>query len=119
MSRVKRGIIHTKKRKRVLRLAKGYRGGRGNLYVLAKEAVKRALAYSYVGRKQKKRDFRRLWITRISAATRREGLSYSRFMYGLRQANVDLNRKVLAEMAANGPDEFSKLVEVAKSHTKE
>ena len=119
MSRVKRGTIHAKKRKRVLRLAKGYRGGRGNLYVLAKEAVKRSLAYSYVGRKQKKRDFRRLWITRISAATRREGLSYSRFMYGLRKADIGLNRKVLAEMAVNGPEEFSKLVEVAKSQTGE
>lgn len=119
MSRVKRGTIHTKKRKRVLRQAKGYRGGRHNLYVAAKEAVKKSLAHSYVGRKQKKRDYRRLWIARINAATRRQGLPYSRFMSGLRQAKVDINRKVLAEMAVNGPEEFSRLVEVAKSHTGE
>ncbi len=91
MARVKRGIIHTKKRKRILRLAKGYRGGRSKLYVLASEALKKALSASYKGRKRKKRDFRRLWITRINAAVRKEGLSYSLFIKGLGKANIKLN----------------------------
>ncbi len=119
MSRVKRGVIHTKKRKKILRLTKGYRGGRNNLYAQAKEAIKRSLSYSYIGRKRKKRDFRRLWIARISAAVRRESISYSRFINGLKKADVGLDRKMLAEMAVNEPEQFSKLVEVAKNNIKE
>ncbi|RLE11408.1 50S ribosomal protein L20 [Candidatus Aerophobetes bacterium] len=119
MARVKRGIIHTKKRKKILRLAKGYRGGRSNLYTQAKEAVKKSLFHSYIGRKVKKRDFRRLWIARINAAVRKEGISYSRFIKGLKEANVNLNRKMLSEMAVNHPQDFSKLVEVVKSSMKE
>ncbi len=119
MSRVKRGTIHTKKRRKVLKEAKGFRGGRSNLYTLAKEAIKKSLVHSYIGRKRKKRDFRRLWIVRINAAVRKEGLSYSRFMKGLKEANINLNRKVISELAVNNPKEFSKLVEVAKEKIKE
>ncbi|MCD6574449.1 50S ribosomal protein L20 [Candidatus Aerophobetes bacterium] len=119
MTRVKRGIIHTKKRKKILRLAKGYRTGRSDLYTQAKEAVKKSLFHSYIGRKRKKRDFRRLWIARINAAARKEGISYSRFIKGLREADIGLNRKVLSEIAINEPQEFSRLVEVAKSNIKE
>jgi len=119
MSRVKRGVIHTKKRKKILRLTKSYRGGRNSLYTQAKEAIKKSLSYSYIGRKRKKRDFRRLWITRISAAVRRESISYSRFISGLKKANVGLDRKILAEMAVNEPEQFSKLVEVSKNSMKE
>lgn len=115
MSRVKRGTIHTKKRKKILRLVKGYRGGRRHLHTQALEAIKKSLAYSYVGRKRKKGDFRRLWINRINAAAKREGISYSFFISGLKKANIGLNRKILAEMAAREPEEFSKLVEVAKN----
>ncbi len=119
MSRVKRGPIHTKKRKKILRLAKGFRGGRSKLYTQAKEAVKKSLYHSYIGRKRKKREFRRLWIVRINAAVRREGLSYSRFMKGLREADINLNRKVLAELAVRSPEDFSQLVEVAKKNIRE
>ncbi|HDN84182.1 50S ribosomal protein L20 [Candidatus Aerophobetes bacterium] len=119
MSRVKRGIIHTKRRKKVLRLAKGYRGGRSKLYTQAKEAVKKSLFHSYIGRRKKKRDFRRLWIARINAAVRREGISYSRFIRGLKEANINLNRKVLSELAISEPQEFSRLVEVAKKNVRE
>lgn len=115
MSRVKRGTIHTKKRKKILRLAKGFRTGRSHLYTQALEAVKKSLFHSYIGRKLKKRDFRRLWIARINAAARKEGISYSMFISGLKKAGLNLNRKVLAEMAVREPEEFSKLVEVAKS----
>jgi len=119
MSRVKRGVIHTKKRKKILRLTKSYRGGRNNLYAQAKEAIKKSLSCSYVGRKRKKRDFRRLWIARISAAVKKESISYSRFIGGLKKTNVGLDRKILAEMAVNEPEQFSKLVEVAKNSMKE
>lgn len=119
MTRVKRGTIHTKKRKKVLREAKGFRGGRSKLYTQAKEAVKRSLFHSYVGRKRKKREFRRLWITRINVAVRKEGLSYSRFIKGLKEANIDLNRKQLSELAITNPQEFSQLVEVAKKNIRE
>jgi len=119
MSRVKRGPIHTKKRKKVLRLAKGFRSGRSKLYTQALEAVKKSLFHSYIGRKRRKRDFRRLWIARINAAVREEGLSYSRFINGLRKANINLNRKILAEMAVHEPEKFARLVEVAKNHIKE
>ena len=101
MARVKGGLNAKKKHKRVLKLAKGYRGARSKQYRIAKQSVMRAMASSFAGRKQRKRDFRRLWIARINAAARMNGISYSRFMHGLKLANVDLNRKVLAEMAVN------------------
>lgn len=96
-------------------MAKGFRGGRSVLYRTAREAVERSLAYSYVGRKLKKRDFRALWIMRINAAARENGLSYSRFMNGLAKARISLNRKVLADMAVRSKDDFAKLVDLAKS----
>ena len=104
-----------KKHNRVLKLAKGYRGARSKQYRVAKQSVMRALTESYKGRKQKKRQFRQLWIARINAAARINGLSYSKFMYGLKLANVDLNRKVLSEMAVNDAEGFAKLAELAKS----
>ena len=119
MTRVKRGVIHSKKRKKVLRQVKGFRGGRHKLYTLASEALKKALFGSYRDRRRKKRDFRRLWITRIGAATAREGLSYSRFMEGLKKAEVKMNRKILSDLAVKRPTEFSKLVELAKKELKE
>ncbi|MCD6472334.1 50S ribosomal protein L20 [Candidatus Aerophobetes bacterium] len=119
MSRIKRGVIHTKKRKKVLKLVKGYRGGRSKLYVLAKEALKKALFRSYIDRRRKKRDFRRLWITRINAAARQQGLSYNLFMKGLQKSNINLNRKVLSNLAINNSSEFSQLVGVAKRALKE
>lgn len=119
MARVKRGIIHTKKRKRILRLAKGYRGGRSKLYTLASEALKKALSASYKGRKRKKREFRRLWITRINAAVRKEGLSYSLFIKGLGKAKINLNRRVLSELAVSNPSDFSALAERVKKELEE
>ena len=100
---------------RVLKLAKGYRGARSKQYRVAKQAVMRALTSSFAGRKQRKREFRKLWITRINAAARMNGLSYSRFMYGLKLAEVDMNRKMLAEMAVNDAEGFAALAELAKS----
>jgi len=119
MARIKRGTIHTKKRKRILRLAKGYRGGRSKLYTLASEALKKTLSASYKGRKRKKREFRRLWITRINAAVRKEGLSYALFMKGLGKANINLNRKILSELAINNPSEFSGLAKRVKKGLEE
>ena len=104
-----------KKHKRVLKLAKGYRGARSKQYRVAKQSVMRALEESYTGRKQKKRQFRQLWIARINAAARMNGLSYSKFMYGLKLAEVNVNRKMLSEMAISDPEGFASLVEVAKS----
>ena len=101
MARIKGGMNAKKKHNRVLKLAKGYRGARSKQYRVAKQSVMRALATSYAGRKQKKRQFRQLWIARINAAARMNGLSYSKFMYGLKLAGVELNRKVLADMAIN------------------
>ena len=115
MARVKGGLNAKKKHNRVLKLAKGYRGARSKQYRVAKQSVMRALTSSYAGRKEKKRQFRRLWIARINAAARMNGLSYSKFMYGLKLANVDLNRKMLSEMAISDPEGFAALVEVAKS----
>lgn len=115
MARIKGGMNAKKKHKRVLKLAKGYRGARSKQYRVAKQSVMRALEESYTGRKQKKRQFRQLWIARINAASRINGLSYSKFMYGLKLANIDLNRKVLSEMAVNDAEGFAKLAEVAKS----
>ena len=115
MARVKGGLNAKKKHNRVLKLAKGYRGARSKQYRVAKQSVMRALTSSFAGRKEKKRQFRRLWIARINAAARMNGLSYSKFMYGLKLANVDLNRKMLSEMAISDPEGFAALAEVAKS----
>ena len=115
MARIKGGLNAKKKHNRVLKLAKGYRGARSNQYRIAKQSVMRALASSYAGRKERKRQMRQLWIARINAAARMNGLSYSRFMYGLKLAEIDINRKMLAEMAVNDADGFNKLAEIAKS----
>jgi len=114
MARIKGGMNARKRHNRVLKLAKGYRGARSNQYRVAKQSVMRALTSAYAGRKQKKRQFRQLWIARINAAARLNGLSYSKFMYGLKLAQVEVNRKMLAEMAVNDAEGFAKLVEVAK-----
>ena len=115
MARIKGGMNAKKKHKRVLKLAKGYRGARSKQYRVAKQSVMRALEESYTGRKQKKRQFRQLWIARINAAARMNGLSYSKFRYGLKLAEVTVNRKMLSEMAISDPEGFASLVEVAKS----
>lgn len=115
MARVKGGLNAKKKHNRVLKLAKGYRGARSKQYRVAKQSVMRALASSYAGRKERKRQFRTLWIARINAAARMNGVSYSRFMYGLKQAGIEMNRKMLAEMAVNDAEGFAKLAETAKS----
>ena len=115
MARVKGGLGAKKRHNRTLKLAKGYRGARSKQYRVAKQSVMRALISSYAGRKERKRQFRQLWIARINAAARLNGLSYSQFMHGLKLANVDLNRKVLADMAVTDAAGFAKLVEVAKS----
>ena len=114
MARIKGGMNAKKKHKRVLKLAKGYRGARSKQYRVAKQSVMRALNTSYEGRKQRKRQFRRLWIARINAAARMNGLSYSKFMYGLKLANVDMNRKMLAELAVSDREGFAALAAVAK-----
>ena len=114
MARVKGGMNAKKKHNRTLKLAKGYRGARSKQYRVAKQSVMRALASSYAGRKQKKRQFRQLWIARINAAARMNGLSYSKFMYGLKLANVDMNRKMLAELAVSDREGFAALAAVAK-----
>ena len=118
MARVKGGMNARKKHNRVLKLAKGYRGARSKQYRVAKQSVMRALASSYAGRKERKRQFRQLWIARINAAARLNGLSYSKFMYGLKLAGVDMNRKMLAEMAVNDAEGIATLAELAKSKKK-
>ena len=115
MARIKGGLNAKKKHNRVLKLAKGYRGARSKQYRVAKQSVMRALTSTFAGRKEKKRQFRRLWIARINAAARLNGLSYSKFMYGLKLAQIDINRKMLSEMAISDPEGFASLVEVAKS----
>ena len=115
MARIKGGMNAKRKHNKVLKLAKGYRGARSKQYRVAKQSVMRALTSSYAGRKQRKRQFRQLWIARINAAARINGLSYSKFMYGLKLANIDLNRKVLSEMAVNDAEGFATLAELAKS----
>ena len=115
MARIKGGLNAKKKHNRVLKLAKGYRGARSKQYRVAKQSVMRALTSSFAGRKERKRQFRRLWIARINAAARLNGLSYSKFMYGLKLAEIDINRKMLSEMAISDPEGFAKLVDVAKS----
>ena len=113
--RIKRGVNAIKKRRKILKLAKGYFGAKSKLYRVARQAVMKSLTYSYVGRKAKKRDFRKLWIARINAGCRANGMSYSTFMHGLKLANVNLNRKVLAEMAISDPAGFTALVETANA----
>ena len=115
MARIKGGLNAKKRHNRTLKLAKGYRGARSKQYRVAKQSVMRALASSYAGRKQRKRQMRQLWIARINAAARLNGLSYSKFMYGLKLADVEINRKMLAEMAVNDAEGFKALAEIAKS----
>ena len=114
MARIKGGMNARKRHNRVLKMAKGYRGARSKQYRVAKQSVMRALASAYAGRKQRKRQFRRLWIARINAAARMNGLSYSKFMYGLKLAGVEMNRKVLSDMAINDAEGFAKLADMAK-----
>lgn len=114
MARIKGGMNAKKKHNRVLKLAKGYRGARSKQYRVAKQSVMRALTSSYAGRKQRKRQFRRLWIARINAGARMNGLSYSKFMYGLKLAGIEMNRKMLSDMAINDADGFATLVKLAK-----
>ena len=115
MARIKGGMNARRKHNKVLKLAKGYRGARSNQYRIAKQSVMRALNTAFAGRKERKRQFRQLWIARINAAARLNGLSYSRFMYGLKLAEVTMNRKVLADLAVNDPAGFAKLAETAKA----
>ena len=113
--RIKRGVNAVKKRRKILKQAKGYFGGKSKLYRVARQAVMKSQQYAYVGRKQKKREFRQLWIARINAAARVNGLSYSVLMHGLRLADVNLNRKVLADIAVNDSVAFAALCETAKA----
>ena len=114
MARIKGGMNAKKRHNRVLKMAKGYRGARSKQYRVAKQSVMRALTSSYAGRKERKRQFRQLWIARINAAARMNGLSYSKFMHGLKLAGVEINRKMLSEMAISEPEAFTALVETAK-----
>ncbi len=114
MARVKGALNTRKKHKKILKLAKGYRGAKSKQFRTAKQAVMKSGVYAYTGRKLRKRDFRKLWIARINAATRINGLSYSKFMYGLKLADININRKMLAEMAVNDTEGFASLVETAK-----
>ena len=114
MARVKGALNARKKHKKVLKLARGYRGARSKQYRVAKQSVMRALTSAYAGRKERKRQFRQLWIARINAAARMNGLSYSKFMYGLKSAGVEMNRKMLAELAVNDAAAFTALAETAK-----
>ena len=114
MTRVKRSVHARKKRRATLERAKGYRGEAHSSYKRAKEAVMKADAYAYRDRRNRKRDFRRLWITRINAAARQEGMSYSEFIHGLNEAGVEVNRKMLAEIAVSDPDGFRRFVELAR-----
>ncbi len=118
MSRA-RGLPRSRKRKRIMDRAKGFWGGRSKLYRTAKEAVLRAEAYAYRDRRVRKRDFRRLWIIRIGAASKERGLSYSAFMRGLAEAKITLNRKILADMALNDPDAFGNLIDLASGEAKD
>lgn len=115
MARVKRAVNARKHHRKILKLAKGYYGGKSKLFKTANESVIRALRNAYVGRKLKKRDFRKLWIVRINAAARINGLSYSKFMNGIKTAGININRKMLSEIAINDPKTFTELVQVAKA----
>ncbi|MGE5389429.1 MAG: 50S ribosomal protein L20 [Deltaproteobacteria bacterium] len=117
MPRVKRGVTTHRRHKKILKLAKGYRGSKSKLYRVANQQVMKSGNYAYIHRRQKKRDFRRLWIARINAAARDNGLSYSRMMHGLKVAGVDINRKVLAELAISDPGGFTQLAELAKKNS--
>lgn len=114
MARVKKAVNAKKKHKKILKLAKGFRGARSKLFKTANQTVIKALSHAYKGRKLKKRDYRKLWITRINAAARMNGMSYSRFMNGLKLAGIEMNRKMLAEMAIHDKEGFKQLVDVAK-----
>ena len=114
--RIKRGVNAVKKRRKILKLSKGYFGAKSKLYRVARQAVMKSQAYAYVGRKAKKRDFRALWIARINAAARLNGLSYSKLMFGLKKAGIELNRKVLAEIAVSDAAAFTALCEKAKAN---
>jgi len=114
MARIKRAVVTRKRRKKILKLAKGYWGSKSKHFKMANQAVMKSLTYAYVGRRLKKRDFRRLWITRISAACKANDMNYSRFMHGLKLSGVNLNRKMLSEMAIHEPEAFTKLVGTAK-----
>ncbi len=116
MPRTKRGTVARKRRKKILKLAKGYYGAKSKLFKMANQQVMRSMQYAYRDRKQRKRDFRKLWIARINAAARADGMSYSRFINGLKKADVQINRKVLADLAVNDKAAFSDLVEVAKEN---
>ncbi|HHU05675.1 MAG TPA: 50S ribosomal protein L20 [Clostridiales bacterium] len=115
MARVKGATMTRKRRKKILGLAKGYWGAKSKHFKMANQAIMKSLTYAYIGRKRKKRDFRQLWITRISAAVKPLGINYSRFMYGLKLLNIDINRKMLSEMAINDPAAFNALVEQVKA----
>lgn len=115
MARVKGAMMTRKRRKKILKLAKGYFGAKSKLYKMANQAVMKSLMYAYVGRKLKKRDFRSLWITRISAGAKENGINYSRLMFGLKKTNISLNRKILADLAINDKAAFTALVEKAKA----
>ena len=112
--RIKRAVNAVKKRRKILKLAKGYFGNKSKSYRIAREAVMKSLNYAYIGRRRRKRDFRRLWIARINAAARNNGISYSKFMHGLSVAGINLNRKVLADLAVNDANAFAQLVAKAK-----
>jgi large subunit ribosomal protein L20 len=114
MARVKKGVTARKRHKKIIKLAKGYRGSQGKLFRPANQAVLKALAYSYRGRKLRRRDFRKLWIARINAAARANGMSYSKFINGLKKAGIQINRKMLSEMAINDANGFTQLVDIAK-----
>jgi large subunit ribosomal protein L20 len=112
--RVKTGVVRTRRHKRLLKQARGFYSGRRKHFRKAKEQLERSLVYAYRDRRQKKRDFRRLWIVRINAATRLNGMNYSTFMHGLKLANIELDRKILADMAMNAPESFTKIAEASK-----
>ena len=112
--RIKRGVNAVKKRRKIFKLAKGYFGNKSKSYRIAREAVMKSLNYAFIGRRRRKRDFRKLWIVRINAAARLNGLSYSKFMHGLSVANVNLNRKVLADLAVNDANAFAQLAQKGK-----
>ncbi|AEE90859.1 MAG: 50S ribosomal protein L20 [Tepidanaerobacter acetatoxydans] len=118
MARVKKGVTARKKHKKVIKLAKGYRGSKSKLFRPANQAVLKAQSHAYRGRKLKKRDFRKLWIARINAAARSNGISYSKFINGLKKAGVQINRKMLSEMAINDANGFTQLVDIAKANSK-
>ena len=115
MARIKGAVTTRKRHKKILKLAKGYRGAKSKQFRTANEAVMKSLSYAYIGRKQKKRDFRQLWITRINAAARMNDISYSKFMNGLKKAGITLNRKVLADMAVSDPEVYKAVVETDKN----